>query len=54
MSRIVKAKVDIKPISLENIPPQKVRETVKHRVAVRVSEESHVFIWDEINRREEL
>ena len=54
VSRIVMAKVDIKPISLENIPPQKVRETVKHRVAVRVTAESHSFIWDEINRREYL
>jgi len=48
------AKVDIKPISLQNIPPQKVRETVKHRVAVTVSVESHDFIGDEINRREYL
>ena len=54
VSRIVMAKVDIKPISLENILPQKVRETVKHRVAVRVSVESHDFIGDEINCREYL
>ena len=54
VSRIVMAKVDIKPISLQNILPQKVRETVKHRVAVTVSVESHDFIGDEINRQEYL
>ena len=32
----------------------KVRETVKHRVAVRVSVDSHEFIGDEINHWENL
>jgi hypothetical protein len=51
---VVSTGVVMLPISLSNMPPKKVHKTAERNEALKISEDSHNFILDEIIRKERL
>ena len=51
---VVSTGVDMFPISQSNMPPSKRQKEAKANGALKISEESHNFILDEIFRRDRL
>jgi hypothetical protein len=51
---VVSTGVVMLPISPSNMPPKRVHETAERNEALKISEDSHNFILDEIIRRERL
>jgi hypothetical protein len=51
---VVSTGVMMLPISPSNMPPKRVHKTAEKNEALKISEDSHNFILDEIIRRERL
>jgi hypothetical protein len=54
MVNVVSTRVVILPISPSNMPPKRAHKTSERNEALKISEDSHNSIFDEIIRRERL
>ena len=54
MTNVVDAAVLMNPVSPSNMVPAGPRRNLDGLIAVKISEESHNFILDEVQRRERL
>ena len=54
MTNVVDAAVVMNPMSQSNMVPAGPRKNIDGRIAVKISEEYHNFILDEVQRRERL
>ena len=54
MDKVVDTDVQVNPVSPSNMLPPRIRKQITNQIAVKISEDSHNFILDEIFRREAL
>ena len=54
MIHVVDTDVKVEPFSASNMPPPRVRRQLTNHIAVKITEESHNFVLDEIWRRDQL
>ena len=54
MINVVDTDVKVEPVSASNMLPPRVRRQLTNHIAVKISEESHNFVIDEVWRRDQL
>ena len=54
MDKVVDTDVQVNPVPPSNMLPRRIRKQITNQIAVKISEDSHNFILDQIVQREGL